>query len=499
MHVIAIILKFLCNFLDNSRILFSMGKEKLKVKRRAFSLFFLPISVLFFGVNFSTPVFAIPTPNAPIPLSLDQAVQRMIENNLNVKTLALSYESAQIGYDIAWNAFYMPNFTFGLNSTSAYTMGTRPFTAARTNPDAFNSKGYPTSAATLALGSYTLFNFFRDRAAYDIAKLSYERSKSIYQEQLRSSKFSLTNLYFQTKIAQEKLEASERSMTISQAIAELVESRKSLGKATEDEQNSAAVDLLNAKVAYSLEKRNVAQISVSLNTTLNATPETEFRLTSEPPFVPVELDEKHLFDVFKTQSPSSKNAELNLTIAEMNASLAEKSRLPLPTLSFSGITLSYNNAYSGGSAPAYTSSNSTFGALEVAATVALSIPIFGPNGFFNEKSVRNSYIQRDIQEISQRNTMMNGELTIRQSIATIKQIESQIKTLRESLVKSAKILDNIFKKASSSSTDRLQLRDALLQARQTELSYLDSLLSHISEKNNLSNFVGLDRLPGDQL
>lgn len=467
-----------------------MGKEKLKVKRGAFSLFFfLSCALLVKPLSHA----------APIPLTLDQAIQRMIENNLTIKTLALSQELAEIGYDVAWNTFYMPNFTLSASSSSAYSVADLPFTAARNDPNTYRSRGYPGTGISLALGSYTLFNFFKDRAAYDIAKLNYDRAKSRYQEGLRSSRFQLIGLYFQTKIAQEKVEASARSMTISQAVAELIDSRKKLGKASEDEQNSASVDLLNAQVAYSTEKRNLAQISISLNTTLNATPETDFKLTTEPPFVPVILDEKHLFDVFKKQSPTAKDAELSLISAEMSASLAEKSRLPLPTLSFSGVTLSYSSGFGGGTPPAYSSSTSSYGLIEVAAMLSLSVPIFGPNGFFNEKAVRSSYINRDMAEISQKNSMMNGELTIRQKIATIKQLESQIKTLRESLSKNSKILDNIFKRAASSSMDRLQLRDALLQARQSELNYLDSLLGHISEKNLLSEYIGLDRLPGDQL
>ena len=107
-------------------------------------------------------------------------------------------------------------------------------------------------------------------------------------------------------------------MNISQAIADLINSRKKLGKATEDEENSASVDLLNAKVAYSAEKRNAEQISLSLNTALNAIPDTEFKLVTDPPFVPVKLDEKRLFDLFKTQSPQSKDAELNLKLYQFN-------------------------------------------------------------------------------------------------------------------------------------------------------------------------------------
>ena len=473
-----------------------MGKVKLKVKLKAFSKLALLLSTFFYyGVTFLSPANAAVT-----SLALDQAIQRMIENNLTIKSLGLNYESAQLGYDIAWNTFYMPQFTFGMNSTSGYALGSLPNTAARLNPAASDARGYPLSTISLALGQYTLFNFFKDRANFDVAKLNYDRAKFRYQEQLRGSKFSLINLYFQTKIAQEKLEAAERSMAISQAVAELIDSRKKLGKATEDEQNSASVDLLNAKVAYSNERKNIDQISINLKTTLNATPDTEFKLTTEPPFVPVELDEKHFFDVYRTQSSAAREAELGLTVAEQNASLAEKSRLPLPTLSFSGITLNYSDGYAGGAAPTYTSTNSPGGMLEVAATLSLSIPIFGPNGFFNEKAVRGSYIAREQAEIAQKNAMMNGELTIRQKISTIKQLESQIKTLREALAKSSQLLNNTFKKAASNSvTDRLQLRDALLQARQTELSYLDSLLGHISEKNGLADFIGLERLPGDQL
>ncbi len=464
-----------------------MGKVKLKVKRSAFSFIFL-------FVSFSTSTFA-----APIPISLDQAIQRMLENNLTVKSLALSYEQAQLGYDIAWNGFYLPGVTLNLSQSSNYALTELPFTAGRNDPQLYKTRGYPAGGLTLSLGSYTLFNFFKDRAQFDTAKLNYERSRYFYQEGLRNSRFSVISRYFETKVAQEKLEASDRSVSISQAIAELIESRKNLGKATEDELNSASVDLLNAQVAYGNQKKIVEQLSVSLNTTLNATPETEFKLTTAPPFVPVILDEKHLFEVFKTQSPSARSAELQLATSEINASLAEKSRLPLPTISFSGVTISYANAYGGGSTPAYSSSSSSNGIVEVAASISMSLPIFGPNGFFNEKSIRNAYISRDISEINRKNTMMNGELQIRQEIVTIKQLEGQIKTQRESLAKNSKILDNFFKKAVSGSMDRLQLRDALLQARQSELDYLDSLFFHIREKNTLSEFIGLDRLPGDQI
>ena len=480
----------------------------MNVKRRANSLFFstprsmglcVQFVIFFLGVNFSPLTQATPAPpTAPVPLTLNQAIQRMLDSNLNIKSLLLGLESSQISYDVAWNTFFMPTFTLASTNTSAYAIGSVPLAPGRFN--GATALGYPTSTLSLALGSYTLFNFFKDRATYDIAKLDYDRANTRYQEAIRSAKFQLITSYFTTKVAQEKLDSAARSMTISQAISELLDSRKKLGKATEDEQNSAAVDLLNAKVEYTSQKTNWEQAVIALNTTLNTTPETEYKLTTEPPFVPVHLDEKAFFYYFKTQSPSIRDQELGLIKAEMGLAIAEKNRLPLPTLSFSGITINYANAYNGGTSPTYVSStDSTNGLIEIAATVSLSIPIFGPQGFFNQKQFDSAYIQRENSEISQRNAMMTGELTIRQQISSITSIESQIKTLRETITKNSKILDNIFKKSANSSTDRLQLRDALLQARQSELSYYDTLLSHINAKNTLAGFIGLDRLPGDQI
>jgi len=472
-----------------------MGKLKLNVKRETFSSFFFLIFVTTLTlVNFSTTALA-----APIPLRLDQAMQRMIENNLSVKSLALNYELAEIQYDTAWHTFYMPTISLNVASTSQYSLGnlSMPHTPGRDNPDSVRYRGYPEGPKLLELniGSYTLFNFFKDRALYDQAKLNYENARLVYKEALRSARFALVGIYFNTKTAQEKLEASERSMMIAQAIAELMDSRKKLGKATEDEQNSASVDLLSAKGDYSLRKKDFETFLVTLNAQLNTAPNTEYILTTEPPYIPVHLEPKTLFDIFKSQAPSSRAAENNLTNAEINASIAEKNRLPLPKIDFSGITVDYGNGFAGGTGPVY----SPNGQLEVSATISLTLQLWGPNGFFNANTARTAYINRENAEIAQKNTIQAGELRIQSDILTIKKAESDIKELREAFAKNSKILDSTFKKATSSVTDRLQLRDALKSARDSEQAYLDALLGHITAKNGLAEFLGLDRLPGDQL
>ena len=467
-----------------------MGKGLLKVKRITF---FILIFIL--SARHSFAAVTPPTATGPIPLSLEQAAQRLIDHSLAVRAAALSYESAQIQYDIAWNQFYLPAITLSGSSTYTQSVGAIPNTPAALSPS-LRTKGYPSSAISLGLGSYTLFNFFKDRDSFDINKLNYEQSKLNYEQTIRSAKFQLINQYFQTKIAQEQLDATERSVMMAEAILELINSRKALGKATDEEQNSASVDLLNAKVAYSEQFKTVEQTNVQLNTTLNVPPDTKFKLTTAPPFSLVKLNDKTLFEIFKTQSPTAKSLEISVQSAEISAANAEKSRLPLPSLTFSGIVLSYSQGFGYNQPGTY--NNSTSGTMDVSASLGVTIPIFGGNGLFNEKAVRLAYIGLESTELSYRSQMMNAEKDIITQIAIVKQLQDQIVSRRESVTKSSKVLDSFFKKATSASTDRLQLRDAIREARDSEIQYLKGLLELITTKNGLALTLGLDQLPGDK-
>jgi len=443
-----------------------MGKGLLKVKRITF---FVLIFIL--SARHSFAAVTPPTATGPIPLSLEQAAQRLIDHSLAVRAAALSYESAQIQYDIAWNQFYLPAITLSGSSTYTQSVGAIPNTPAALSPS-LRTKGYPSSAISLGLGSYTLFNFFKDRDSFDINKLNYEQSKLNYEQTIRSAKFQLINQYFQTKIAQEQLDATERSVMMAEAILEF------------------------AKVAYSEQFKTVEQTNVQLNTTLNVPPDTKFKLTTAPPFSLVKLNDKTLFEIFKTQSPTAKSLEISVQSAEISAANAEKSRLPLPSLTFSGIVLSYSQGFGYNQPGTY--NNSTSGTMDVSASLGVTIPIFGGNGLFNEKAVRLAYISLESTELSYRSQMMNAEKDIITQIAIVKQLQDQIVSRRESVTKSSKVLDSFFKKATSASTDRLQLRDAIREARDSEIQYLKGLLELITTKNGLALTLGLDQLPGDK-
>jgi outer membrane protein TolC len=445
-------------------------------------------------------MFALTTSahSAIIPLTLDDAMKRMMESSPDIKTAQLNLEDHQITYDIAWYTFWLPSLALNVESNYQYTIGTLPFTPARNDSNFFH-RGPPSNTTTVGLGSFVVFDFFKQRAIYDKAKLALETAQQHYIKEVRDARISLINTYFETKIAQEKMEASEGSYKIAQAIAENVITKKKLGKATDDEVSSSTVDLNTAKIDL-VEKRNVlAQYLINLNTYLNTATDTQYQLTTELPFRTVRLDDRELFDIYKKNSPAYLIDQNVLAQDEIDASIAEKNRLPLPTLSIQPLTIRYANGYAGGTSPDWVSGSSDSGTIDFAAKVTLSIPIFGPEGFFNHRTIRKEYIKRDKTEIKFHMDQLKNEIDIKQQVLDIRTIEQNLITQKETIVQNQELLNSYFKKAATAGVDRLNLRDAIREARESQFEYYDDLLKHLKAKFILAKLVGLDRLPGDSL
>jgi outer membrane protein TolC len=438
---------------------------------------------------------------APIPLSLDDAIKRMTSQSPSIQVAVKNLDISKIAYDVAWYTFWLPALDLEISSTYHYSFASLPFSEARNDPT-YRLRGPPSNTLSIGLGSFVLFDFFRQRAQFDLAKIQLENAEQMYQENIRRARFDLIKTYFETKIAQEKLEASEGSLKIAQAIVENIEVKKKLGRASEDELTSSSVDLNNAKIDLLQKKTAFAQNLLTLNTLLNVSGETEFQLTTDLPFQIVRLDERELFDIYKHSSPEYRMQENNVTASELSVSIAEKSRLPLPTITVDPLKVELNNGFSGSSAPIYQAGPdfpNHFGAVSVSASIELRIPIFGPNGFFNERPAQVARIQRDQNEIQFHMIQMQREAQIKQSIIAIRTLEQNLVTQKESINRNQELLNSFFKKTASSGVDRLQLRDAILQARQSQFDYYDSLYSHLRSKFDLAQLVGLDRLPGDSL
>ncbi len=427
-------------------------------------------------------------------LTLSQALDRGIANNRDVQDQKLILRAAEIIHKNAWDTMFLPSVSLNLSTSSSKTLSHLLGDTYTSLLSSYDSHGYTVSSASLNLGSYTFYNFGKDLLVYEKAYLDWTRAQEALDEAIRSIKFQIIVAYWTLKTSYDKVDSANRSIEIAQAMAELQESRYNLGKTTQADYESSAMDLFTARNLRDQLETNSRIALFSLNTFLGDPIGTKYHIEEEISFLPISLNEDIVYESYQKNSPIMKSAKNELRKAELSLSLEQRNRLPLPTFSFSGITVSYSNHYYGSSPDLYTSAtgNPNF---NVSAYVSLTVPILGYNGLFGWRAVETAHIDLERAELKLRDSSAKDRSLIFQHIQNIRQVEVTVQNNRESLIKSVDVMESVFQKYFSGAVSRLELRDAITQARSAEISLSEGILFHLSSKMQLAQLIGVDYLP----
>jgi outer membrane protein TolC len=426
-------------------------------------------------------------------LSLGDAIRLALQKNPQMRLADALVEEARIAYDIAWDAMYLPNVTLQAASVSDFTVGAIGGTPGKANLSQYRNRGYPNSAVTLSLGNYVLFNFWKDSTTLESARYTRERAELQASIARRNVRFRVINAYFRAKVDQERAEAAKRSFAISQTILDLVRSRARIGQATQEDFSSSSVDVLNAKIEMDQVQSQFKTSLLSLNAIIAAPSEQSFNLTSPVDFKAITLTPERAAHLFLRGGPALANQKYEVQVAENTLDLAHKNRLPLPTISFSGINVTYANGIAGGT-PSYTtpSGRNPGGQLDIEASINLTLPLVGGQGFLNSRTLSLARIAVERSEALLHQAQLDGELNVRTLVVNIQQIESRIESLKQALDANGKILDLMLDKIRARRATRLELRDAIEQLRFSVNDYLETSFFHISQKNALLEQLGMD-------
>ncbi|MGK5087393.1 TolC family protein [Bdellovibrionota bacterium FG-2] len=435
---------------------------------------------------------APPRPVAPEALPLEKALERAVAQ---LHQLKLEFEKKEIAYDRAWDQMFMPTVSLSASTNSAKTLTHLKNTNADLTGETSYNHGYPASSIGISLASYTLFNSFRDQLNYENARIQWDQDRLDYAQNLRVKRNETKKTYFKLKMEQEKFEAAKRSLMISQAISDLVKATLAAKKATERDVSSANVDLLNAKNLVNDAEKSVMNEMSNLNKLLNDTVDKQYRLTTELQFLPIAINEEQILKLYYAQAPNFRALKASIRQAEIGVESAEKDRLPLPTVTFNGFNIAYAQGYYGPTHTPITTDKD--GRIEVGASISLSIPIFGPDGFFKSRSLRERVIDRTIAETNFSQRILADQIDLKSGLSAIKQQQKNIINLKESYENSATLLDSLIAQMNTGAVSRLERRDAINQVVDTEFKLKDLYLAHLTAKLALAEFVGLDKLPGD--
>lgn len=390
----------------------------------------------------------------------------------------------------------MPSITLSGSTSSNFTIGHIPGTY-NTGTDNANVHGFPTSSLTLGLGSYTVFNFWKDYDAFRMASIEWTRAKQSYNEQIRAFRNSVTTAFFSYRATLEKLDAAKKSIEFSESILGLIKSRARVKHTENDESEiaSSSIDLINSKNNYnSLETSSKAQL-YQLNDLLNDPIGTEYIINEKLRYIPIKITLDEAMKTYFAQSPEILDQRKSILLADINLSLAQKSRLPLPKVVLSPINVVMSNSYYASTVTQSTSGSSAN--LDLQTSISFSVPITGPGGLLNHRGIEQSEISRSQADVGYLITANSGKMGIHSAFNQIRQAEIQLQNNEQSAVKSAEILDAAFKRLLSGNVNRLELRDAISQARETQLQLEDGYVNHLQSKLSLAQRIGVDHLPGD--
>ncbi|MEK6705994.1 MAG: TolC family protein [Bdellovibrionota bacterium] len=429
-------------------------------------------------------------------LTLNAAIKKALDNNYTIQSQRLTLRLAELTHDRSWNTMFMPSVSLNLNAPSNYTVANIPSKISRDTGDINNNHGYPASTLTLSLASYTLFNFWRDWLTYEQAQLDWLRAKEAFHESTRTVRFDVIKQFFAHKTALDRLETAKRSVDIAEAIVELIKSRVKLKKATEQDLSSSTVDLLNARNELAKKEISAKGSLWTLNYLLGDPVGQEYMIEEKIVFTPLKLTSQEAVKIYSESSPSIKTAKTDLKKKELAVELAEKNRLPLPKVSFSGINISYSNGYYGTRSDINSGSSGNVN-LDVSTAITLTLPIIGPGGLFDKNTIEQAVVERDQSEVSYRDTLSRDHAVVNQLVFTIKEGESTISNTKKAMESSVSLLDELFSQLSSNSVPRLELKDAIKQARESEIDLAEAILNHLTNKLTLAQTIGMDQIPGD--
>lgn len=424
-------------------------------------------------------------------LTLSGAITRSLTNNPDIINQKMALRTFELNYDDAWDRMFLPQISFNLGSNSAKTVGLLPGNLSDTS----RNEGYPTTTATVSLGQYTLFNFGKDKLVYEMSKLDWKRAQERFDEFKRSIKFQVINAFWTLKSKVDKLDAYERSVEIAQAMVNLQESRALLNKASWTDVSSSTVDLMNVKNLRDQAQTDESGALFALNVLLGDPVGTKYNIKEEIVFLPIKVTEDVLYQTYLNASPNIKNARKDYLEAQMQLELTEKNLLPLPTVQFSGLNVGYGNNFYGGKSGVYSGAPGQKN-IDISAGISFSLPLMGPGGLFGTRNMERSQIALDQSELSIRSTTNQDQQTILQFVQNIRQFELTVENNKKSYQNSMIVLQSVFTSLNDSKVvSRLDIRDALNQARDSEINLSSSLISHLFFKTQLAAFIGVDYLP----
>lgn len=252
------------------------------------------IVILSFAFTFSV--------EAQTALSIDNAIEKALANNLNIKVSGNSTAIAKQNHTRG-NAGMLPTVTAGGSYNASLTNTKLVFAGGNPPIDQNGARSATLSGNVTA--SYTLFNGFT--ASHTYAKLGLQTDLAVAQQKVRAEGvlIQVIQAYYQALQIQNNLQVAEKSLAISQQRYSRAKLKVEFGSANKIEMLNAQVDLQNDSIDVTTLAQQLKNAKGTLSYLMGNENTAEIELISDVALgAPLLLD-----DVL--EKARSQNSELN--------------------------------------------------------------------------------------------------------------------------------------------------------------------------------------------
>ncbi len=318
-------------------------------------------------------------------LTLEEAVNIALENNVTVLTAKNNYEMASNSVHIG-NAGFLPRIDLSVsaiyNDNYYNVFGGKSYDA------------YTTNIATIK-ASYILFNGMRNFALFSKLKYSSQAAKFRSKATAENVALSVIQTYNQIVLLDEKLQIAKESMEISRERMFRQKTKEEFGQNGNIDYLSAVVDFNKDSLNYIYVNTQLQQAKQNLNKLLNREINLEFKIEKEVNYKDIP-SENELLQLAKKNNSEYIAAEKHVEISREEKRIAGSSYYPL---------LSIESAYGYNTMPDefeidFSDPNKTF-----YAGLNLQYNIF--NGFQYEIQAQNAEIEMRNSQLALRQTELN--------------------------------------------------------------------------------------------
>jgi len=425
-----------------------------------------------------------------IAISLDEAVARAILRNKDIRKSARDFKLAKLDFEGESDEYYLPNVSIIYDTSWKRTV------ARIRQPNGGvleRESSFPTSSVSFSIGEYKLWNWGRDLDAFKQSKRSFELAKMDYVEKKLETKNEVIRAYFELRRSFDEFENSWNRYLQTKRLYRITEEKFKLKVVDKSELEQVEQQWLSEALSIKRTMTSLLDSQRSFGVLIGEDSSKRYRPIDKIPYYPIRTSLVDLLNL-ADKSNAKRRAEIALADARTSFNTIRKDNLPLPVVSFAGLTFGISETVPGFDGEERTLDWPT--GVDISVSLSVTIPLIGSGGLLNRREFEKAFIQLRLAETDNQYSIGEIENQIRGLYRSLKTQEEEIILAEMVLRRAIQVLDNTVKRYIKGNREVFSLKDAIDNLRSTQDSLLSTRLSHLADRLSLSFELSLSELPG---